>query len=155
MDTSWQFFIDTIERQANPIDTLICERTNFCDFRTLLRNRFHRFSTIYNKFTQFSIEWQIPTLITCYRHQDAVHQILQYITSQGFSRCPICNDKGHDKPLCSQTKIACQNRRLKQASNPRKDTQCEPYANISPFHLLTQMLIPDEVFLFNSQVKRW
>jgi len=54
--------------------------------------------------------------------------------------------KGYAEQLCPQTKMAHQKRRLKQSHNPHKDNQCGPYANLLPFHLLTEVLIPSEVF---------
>lgn len=129
-----------------PIQTILDNPLYFQAIRKTLSNTFpQKYHSIW-KLKHSTIQWQLQTFSVCYQRSDTPDQISKAIETDTLSVCEACKIPGHAIKRCPQTKIAYQKRRLQQTNNPRKDTKCGPYANLSPFHLLTDVLIPCEAF---------
>lgn len=125
---------------------LTLKRKRFRFFKAFLLNEFSTLRAISHMFLFHNISWQLDTIIICYQRGDNYKQKVQSTRTSTFKRCMFCRARNHATHNCSAYKTALHKRRLESAYNPRKENQCGPYANRSPFHLLTEVLIPDEVF---------
>jgi len=136
----------TVISQRHNCEKLTQIRKLFRSFKTFLLNEFPTLCDISHMYLCPAIYWQLDTTIICYQREDTSQQIIEGIKYHLSDRCQISQSKKHHKWRCPQNKETNNQRRLELARNPREDNQCDICANHSPFHLLTDVSLPDEVF---------
>jgi len=90
--------------------------------------------------------WQCETILISFQRKDLAQQIHRNIDTCKTQICQLCGKRNHREQLCPITKEILHQRRHKSAINLRKCHLNGMYAQSEHFDLLTDTLIPQEVF---------
>jgi len=146
-DPIWTTFIETLENNPwkEKSDLKITPKS-FRQTNEALQKEFASLETLVQLFDFHHRNWQIDTIIISFLRGDDYTQICSAIRTKHTVPCFLCKSRKHHTNLCPKNTELLQQQRIKASINLRKDNLNGPYSQRSPFHLLTQTLIPEAVF---------
>jgi len=142
----WIFFFKTLKNIPGTHEDFASTKDSFIKLLRKSKKKCPLLRPLLRLITIPHLQWQRHTILISFARKDFASQIYHAIDTKQTSKCHLCYNKDRRESLCPITKKLKQQQRFKTCINPRKDNQNGVYAQRSLFHLLTQTLIPAEVF---------